>query len=372
MAKTIAITPSWYWPAGVPRVVGVPPFRVDELTVARWARRTPDSVALVCGASRWTWRALSAEVISRTGAARERGRVDLGAATSEEGAVELLVGLAAGVPVRVGGAGAERPAPSDAAGNGGGGGGGEQLNGGGALTRAAVAVPGATGTVWLSQRSLVAGGISLGSFLGLQAAGGGAFVTALPLSTWQGIYGVVVPLLAGLSLVVTEPGPGSLESARRESASWLYADLADALAWTHEAKREVKALRGNLGASVLTVGGPFDSEHRRRVGRTLECPALTVFGLPETGPIFASHPSWYIDESVGIPVTNAHVVPADPRTGTPLSTLWELVESAMVTVAGPSLCVGADMPLRWLADGRLATGVVASSDPNGMIYLVPS
>jgi len=44
----------------------------------------------------------------------------------------------------------------------------------------------------------------------------------------------------------------------------------------------------------------------------------------------------------------------------------------MVSVAGPSLCVGADMPLRWLADGRLATGVVASSDPNGMIYLVPS
>jgi hypothetical protein len=368
VAKTIAITPSWYWPSGVPRVEGVPPFRVDELTIARWARRTPDSVALVCGSSRRTWSDLSAEVISRVGAARERGVVDLGAATSDEGVVELLVGLAAGVPVRVGGADTERPAPSGGAGNAG----GEQLNGDGELTRAAVAVPGAGGTVWLSQRSLVAGGLSLGSFLGMRAAEGGAFVTALPLSTWQGIYGAVVPLLAGLAVVVAEPGPGALESARREAATWLYADLADALAWTRDAKREVKALRGSLCASLLTVDGPFDSESRRRVARTLECPALTVFGLPETGPIFASHASWYIDESVGIPVTNAHVVPADPRTGTPLSTLWELVESAMVTFAGPSLCVDANGPLRWLADGRLATGVIASSDPNGMIYLVPS
>jgi len=364
--KTIAITPSWYWPAGVPRVIGVPPFRVDELTVSRWARRTPDSVALICGSSRRTWSDLSQEVLDRVVALRERGVVDLEATTSDEGVVELLAGLAAGVPVRVGGAGAEPPPSEGRVGTG-----GEMLNGG-RSTGAAVAVPGAGGTVWLSHRSLVAGGLSFGSFLGIQHAAGATFVTACPLSTWQGIYGAVVPLLAGLAVAVTEPGPAALESTRRESATWLYADLSDAFAWTHEAKREVKALRGTLGAAVLSIGGPFDSEQRRRVGRTLGCPALTFFGLPETGPIFASHASWYIDESVGIPVTNAHVVPADPRTGTPLSTLWELVESAMVTVAGPALCAAADWPLRWLADGRLATGVIASSDPNGMIYLVPS
>lgn len=365
MAKTIAITPSWYWPAGVPRVIGVPPFRVEELTLSRWARRAPDSVALICGSSRRTWRALSEEVLDRVAAVRERGVVDLMATTSAEGVVELLAGLAAGVPVRAGGAAALPPATDDPLGA------GEQANGGG-LTGPAVAVPGAGGTVWLSHRSLVAGGLSLGCFLGIHDPGGATFVTALPLSTWEGIYGAVVPLLAGLAVSVTEPGPAALESARRESATWLYSDLHDVFAWTHEAKREVKALRGSLRAAVLSVGGPFDSEQRRRVGRLLECPVLTFFGLPETGPIFASHASWYIDESVGIPVTNAHVVPADPRTGTPLSTLWELVESAMVTVAGPSLCTAADWPLRRLADGRLATGVVASSDPNGMIYLVPS
>jgi hypothetical protein len=368
VAKTIAITPSWYWPSGVPRVIGTPPFRVDELTLGRWARRTPEAVALIGrgGSTRWTWRELSEEVHSRLPAIREQAVVDLASAPGEEAVIQLLAGLAAGVPVRAGGVGA---VPLADAGAGGAAGADEYA---GALTRPAVAVAGTGGTVWHSHRSLVAGGLAFAAFLGIQPAGEATFVTALPLSSWQGIYGAVVPLLAGLAVAVTDPGAAALESARRESAAWLYSDLADATAWTHEAKREVKALRGSLGAAVLSVGGPFDSEQRRRVGRTLGCPALTFFGLPETGPIFASHASWYIDESVGIPVTNAHVVPADPRTGSPLPTLWELVESAMVTVAGPSLCASTDWPLRWLADGRLATGVVASSDPNGMIYLVPS
>ncbi|MCZ7629139.1 MAG: hypothetical protein M5U19_08785 [Microthrixaceae bacterium] len=50
---------------------------------------------------------------------------------------------------------------------------------------------------------------------------------------------------------------------------------------------------------------------RRRVGKLFGSPALTFFGLPETGPIFASHLSWYIDESIGIPISNAFVVPVD-------------------------------------------------------------
>ncbi|MHB8245592.1 MAG: class I adenylate-forming enzyme family protein [Acidimicrobiales bacterium] len=364
MAKTIAITPSWYWPSGTPRVMGVPPLRVDELSVARWARLTPGSLALVCEHSRWTWRDLAEEVASRIGAVREQEAVDLQAAAPDERVVALLVGLAAGVPVRVGGAGSQAAPRAET-------GGAKLPTGTDPLTLAAVAVPGVLGTVWLSQRSLVAGGLSLGAFLGMRATGTAVLVTALQLSTWQGLYGVLVPLLAGLTVVVAQPGAGALEAAARESATWLYTDLGDAYRWTHDAKRELKALRGTLGAAVVAVDGPFDSEQRRRLSRMLGCPALTLFGLPETGPIFASHASWYIDEAVGIPVTNAHVVPADPRTGRPLSTLWELVESAMVTVSGPSLCVRWDDRTRWLGDGRLATGVIASSDPNGMIYLVP-
>ncbi len=45
----------------------------------------------------------------------------------------------------------------------------------------------------------------------------------------------------------------------------------------------------------------------------------------------------------------------------------------MVTIWSPSLFVGYEAGDRneRLVDGRLVTGVVASSDANGMIYLLP-
>lgn len=353
MGKTIAITPSWYWPAGVPRVVGVPPYAVHELAVDRWAGRAPDEVALVDASTRLTRGELAAEVAARAAALAGRDDHTITTSPAAEAAVDLLAALAAGSRVHCGGAGAPGTA-----------------SGGPWATRAQLAVPGKDGAVWLSQRSLVAGALGIASFHGLRPEG--AWVTAFPLSTWHGVYGLIAPLLAGLTVVLAEPGEPALDAVRREGATWLFAGLDDAFDWTREAKREVKALRGVLGSALLTVDGPFDAEARRRVGRLFECPALTVFGTAETGPMFASHASWYLDEAVGIPLTNMHVVPADPRTGTPLATLWEFVESAMVTVSGPSLCVASEATLPWLADGRLMTGVVASSDPNGMVYLLPS
>jgi hypothetical protein len=72
-------------------------------------------------------------------------------------------------------------------------------------------------------------------------------------------------------------------------------------------------------------------------------------------------------------MTNAHVVPVDPRSGVPVATLWELVESAMVTVWSPQLTVGYDAGAHSerFRDGRFVTGTIASSDGNGMIYLLP-
>ncbi len=120
------------------------------------------------------------------------------------------------------------------------------------------------------------------------------------------------------------------------------------------------------------MDGPFDPDQRRRVSKALECPALTFWGMPETGPVFAAHQSWYLDESVGLPMTNAHVVPSDPRTGQPIQALWELVELAEVTVFAPSLMTGYEgheAPERF-AGHRFRTGMLASSDANGMIYLL--
>ena len=47
MPKTIAITPSWYWPAGISRVVGVPPYSIYDLCVVRNERHTPQAPAII-------------------------------------------------------------------------------------------------------------------------------------------------------------------------------------------------------------------------------------------------------------------------------------------------------------------------------------
>ncbi len=180
-------------------------------------------------------------------------------------------------------------------------------------------------------------------------------------------------LVAGATLVLPDADEPVLEAIVREAVGWAFMDLGSAFAMTREAKREVKSARGVLGGLLLSTSGPFEADQRQRVGRLFGCPALTVFGMPETGPIFASHPTWYLDEAIGIPVSNVHVVPVDPRSGNPVPTLWEMVESAEVTVWSPLLMAGyegEERPERY-RDGRFVTGVIASSDANGMIYLLP-
>jgi len=353
MPKTIAITPSWYWPAHVPRVVGVPPFAVHELLVERRARREPDGLALVGDDERLTNADLAARVRDWVEHPQPAGGLLIEPPTVA-GAVAVLGALARGAPFVL-----PETAPVP---------GGESS---GTLTKPVLGLD-ARGTVaWHSQRSLVAGALSLGAFLELGADR--PWLSTFPLASWEGIFGLTVPLAAGAPVVLGAAGEPALGAIAREGAGYAFTDLSSAFAATRDAKREVKSARGVLNGLLLSVPGVFDADHRRRVGRLFECPALTVFGIPETGPVFAAHPSWYVDEAVGIPVTNAHVVPVDPRSGVPVATLWELVESAMVTVFSPQLCVGYEdgaYPERF-RDGRFVTGVIASSDANGMIYLLP-
>jgi acyl-coenzyme A synthetase/AMP-(fatty) acid ligase len=186
--------------------------------------------------------------------------------------------------------------------------------------------------------------------------------------------GVLLPLYVGAPLVLAPADPeGFARAIERCQPGHAVAAFETVSAATRDAKKAVKSARGTLEAMLLTTGGLFDPGERQRIGRAFECPALTLFGLPETGLLFASHPSWYLDESVGIPVTNAHVVPADPRTGVPIQALWELVESAEVTAAGPALMEGyadGEHPERF-AGRRFRTRLLASQDANGMIYLLP-
>ncbi|MCC7366282.1 MAG: acyl--CoA ligase [Dehalococcoidia bacterium] len=382
MPKTIAITPSWYWPAGIPRVVGVPPFLVSDLCIERQVRDRPGAPALIDASGTLTFAELASEVERRAkplaAAAGEARLAVLPGALTRENVLQLLAGLSAGVRLRI------APPTSDAgslagqigapvvAGN--------QPAGEEAamLPRVAPASPavcidGGKAPAWHSNRSLLAMAISMTTFL--DAERGAPWLVTLPLSRWEGLMAVLAPLYLGGPVVLAPEradADGLIGLVSKFGARYVAAPLEPFAQACKDAKRAAKDARRQLAAALLAVDGPFDPDQRRRVGKSLECPALTFWGTAETGPVFAAHPSWYLDESVGLPMTNAHVVPVEPRGGQPLPALWELVEMAEVTAFTPSLMTGyegEDVTARF-SGVCFRTGMMASSDANGMVYLL--
>ncbi len=381
MPKTIAITPSWYWPTGIPRVVGIPPYSVYDLCVERPARRQPGDVAVISGDITFTFEDLRREVEARTAplahAAGEGRQAVLPGDPQLENILQLLAGLAAGVrmrivPPEVDPQGVAQQLDAPLAPMQAGGGDPVLLGATGDRTAPALSIDGASGPVDHSNRSALAMAISMATFV--DAVPLRPWITALPLSRWEGLMAALTPLYLGSPLVLP-PANGDPEqliaTISQVNAGYIVAPLDEFAEATRESKKAAKNARKTLEAALLPVQGSFFPDRRRRVSKSLECPALTLWGMPETGPVFAAHQSWYIDESVGIPMTNAHVVPADPRSGEPIQALWELVESAEVTVFSPSLACRPDDadPARY-AGNRFRTGMIASSDANGMIYLL--
>ncbi len=74
MPKTIAITPSWYWPESVDRVAGVPPFAIHEICVSRHLRDKADQPALI-GDETLTWAELANRVSTSQVASAGHARI---------------------------------------------------------------------------------------------------------------------------------------------------------------------------------------------------------------------------------------------------------------------------------------------------------
>jgi acyl-CoA synthetase (AMP-forming)/AMP-acid ligase II len=388
--KSIAITPSWYWPAGIARGIGIPPFSLYELCVARAGRRRPGDLAVVAGDVRLTAADFLRAVDRAAGALQAEGppgrRAVLGGESTLENLVLLFAALAAGVRVRITPPGADlaaaaaefgaevvlAPGAAHASGS------APSLPalGSAVLRQPAVTIDGTHGPISHSHRSLLASALAFATFFDVNPRR--PWLASLPLSRWEGLASVLTPLFLGAPLVLSPVAPGSCDpealvaAIGRERAGYALFDMAEAASLTREAKKSIKAARRVLDVVLLSTPGVVDPDARRRVFRGFECPALTIFGMPETGPIFASHQSWYIDESVGIPITNAHVVPADPETGARIQAHWELVHSAEVTVRTPALMADEteETHADSFIDSRFRTGVMAASDENGMVYLV--
>lgn len=373
MPKTIAITPSWYWPQGIPRVVGVPPYSIFQLCLLRQARLRPQETALIDAAGLLSYAELLALVEAAAAgwaeAVGESKRAEVDGALSRQTLVQLLGALAAGMQVRFR-PGAAGPAPATLQP-------GWLLDHNAALDPAlpALAFEAPAGPAWHSNRTLLAMAISMATFL--DAPQSRPWLSTLPLHRWEGMMAALIPLYLGATLIIAPPGADPdtvLGLVSKHHAGFAAAPLEEFATVCREAKRAAKDARRVLDAAILAVDGPFDPDQRRRVSKSLECPALTFWGTAETGPVFASHQSWYMDESVGLPMTNAHVVPCDPRTGEPIQALWELVEMAEVSVFSPSLAKarGEEPAPLEVTGSRYRTGMMASSDANGMVYLLGS
>lgn len=381
MPKTIAITPSWYWPEAIDRVAGIPPYGVTELCVDAHARDNPDGTALMSDAGDMSFAELKEKVTGTAAALRATGasRGVLSGDLSADNVIRLLAALRSGVHIRILGEGESLDTVATSFGS--------EYNLGDLdivsgeedgvkpadLRGAAVTICGRKAQVNHSHRSLLAASISLLTFL--RSDREKPWLAVMSLGRWEGLVSVLAPLFLGVPVAVVGNASGEAlaEAIVRYQPGTAVADLGSSVLATREAKRAVKKTRGILDAMVLSTEGLFSPGDRQRVGKSFGTAALTMFGLAETGAIFVSHPQWYLDEAVGIPMTNAHVVPSDPRNGEPIQALWELVESAEVTVKGPALMCGyegQDCEDRFI-DGRFRTGVIASSDANGMIYILP-
>jgi len=385
MPKTIAITPSWYWPEYIDRVAGIPPFAVNELCIDRHARLRPEDVAIIAGSDQVTFTQLKQRVYAAASLLREKAgsaeRVVLSGALSLDAVILLLGSLAGGLKIRVAASDDNLEAIASEF--------GADLaiadcsefdtSATAALTDSAeldfngptITIPGRRGLANHSHRSLLATAISFTTFL--QPITERPWLASLPFDRWEGLASILLPLFSGVPLIISNGTEVEefVETIQQQQPGYAIADLSTATLATREARRGVRKARDILDSMLLCTQGAFDPGDRQRIGKSFRCTTLTLFGLAETGAVFASHPQWYLDESVGIPITNAHVVPSDPRNGNPIQTLWELVESAEVTVKGPMLMGADEENSANFTDGRFRTGVIASSDANGMIYLLP-
>jgi len=123
--------------------------------------------------------------------------------------------------------------------------------------------------------------------------------------------------------------------------------------------------RLGIGAGALVgVEGAFSLSRRRRLARRLGAPVLTVFGRSDVGALIASHPTWYLDDAVGIPLPNVDTRPLNPADGTPLNIGWDAVESAELGIKSAQAPAGGTM----VAENWIRTELVAEIDPTGLYF----
>ena len=90
-----------------------------------------------------------------------------------------------------------------------------------------------------------------------------------------------------------------------------------------------------------------------------------MLGRSDIGPVIASHPTWFLDDAVGIPLPNVDTRPLNPADGEPLNIGWDAVESAELGIKSAHAPAGGTL----VTENWIRTGITAEIDPTGLYFL---
>jgi hypothetical protein len=371
-----------YWPEDTARYAHVPLKRVGEITLHASAKAAPERAALVTGSGAASYGTISDDV--KRAAAALRGRLKKGSRVAIELAdplelvtamfacfdSELLAYASAGeipqttlglfgadlVLGRSGENAVEFAALIAEPGN-------EKTERPDFKTPLlAFAKPDRSGEILYNHKTLAAQAIAIGSFFMIDVE---TRVLLLdPPTDW----------LSLAMLLGTWQRGGTVWAAWGQELKDL-PDRVDYLVTGWEAAMErfvdgpprIPRLRVGAGA-LVGVEGPFSVSRRRRLARRLGTPVLTVLGRSDLGPLIASHPTWFLDDAVGIPLPNVDTRPLNPADGAPLNIGWDAVESAELGVKSAHAPAGGTL----VAENWIRTGIKAEIDPTGLYFLSDS
>jgi acyl-CoA synthetase (AMP-forming)/AMP-acid ligase II len=395
MGKALGLLPSWYWPERVQRYLAAPRVAIYDLAVSRWARRYGDDPALIAVETALSFRELDAACGRVAAAIGERfpgrgARVALGVRSGEtfaplflgllranttllvldgpadaslrefepslvisdmpglagESPDTLLAGAASPTPVR--------PATIDP-------------------VKPAIALTGRNGLAWHSHASLMSAAMAFAAFVALDTKA--HLVVSRPTGSWEGLIGLLAPLQAGGAAI-------GCDAADETAVARLTRGLRPAVVWTEAASAERLLDAHNLLATAVrdvrpkvyvSVTRTLPTHLRRALRRRLRAHVLAVYGYPDCGPITADHASWYLDDSVGIPMVGVDVLALNPRTDEPSDLPWPVLSYAGVGVSTQAVATnGVRAAASGTSDGETrwyVTGDHGLLDSNGMLFL---
>jgi acyl-CoA synthetase (AMP-forming)/AMP-acid ligase II len=227
--------------------------------------------------------------------------------------------------------------------------------------------------VYHSHASLLAGAVSWSAFVALRAED--LMLALQPLHRWESLYSLMPILFRSGSCLLADlkdPEQAAHSIKKHRPKFTILPRLEARKLYQSENKPVVLAIREALHGLFVSVTDPFTVLGRIRLRNLLEKPALLTYGSQQAGPVLSSHPSWYLDAAVGMPLTNVDVWPLNPATGNPLQVPWETVEYGEVGIKSPMIGVAYENAAETQAhmhDGWLRSRIVATMDPNGLFYL---